>query len=236
MISVCMATYNGEKYIKEQLSSILSQLGSNDEIIISDDKSTDNTINIIKSFNDVRIKVISGLCKKSPTINFENALKNCKGDYIFLSDQDDIWYDNRVKVALSELKDEKCLCVLNNYSIINQDGEIIKKCGFDNNDHVLKKSFLLQLFSPQKYIGCCMAFKRDLLEIALPFPPYIPMHDMWIGLLASYRNNTHYISEPLVYYRRHGKNVTTGISPYSVFNRISIRISLLFKILRRIYF
>ena len=83
MITVCIATFNGEKYIREQLNSILFQLSLQDEVIVSDDGSTDNTISIIKSFNDNRIKIIDGVHRHSPTLNFENALKEAKGDYIF---------------------------------------------------------------------------------------------------------------------------------------------------------
>ena len=97
MISVCIATYNGEKYIKQQLLSILKQIKVNDEIIISDDHSTDKTFNIIKSFNDTRIKFFLNNKGKGYTRNFENALEKAHGDIIFLSDQDDIWIDNKVE-------------------------------------------------------------------------------------------------------------------------------------------
>mgnify|MGYP003392825684 CR=1 FL=1 len=96
MISVCIATYNGEKYIGEQIASILKQLNANDEVIISDDGSTDATLSIIKTFQDPRIRVILGPQKHSPTLNFENVLHHAQGDYIFLSDQDDVWKTNKV--------------------------------------------------------------------------------------------------------------------------------------------
>ena len=89
-ISVAMATYNGEKYIKKQIESILINLNKDDELIISDDGSKDKTLDIIKSIKDKRIKIISGP-KQGVIKNFENALNNCTGEYIFLSDQDDIW-------------------------------------------------------------------------------------------------------------------------------------------------
>lgn len=91
MISVCMPTYNGEKFIRIQLESILSQLGNDDEIVISDDSSTDKTVEITKSFNDSRIHLLENNTFHSPIYNLENALKNAKGDFIFLSDQDDEW-------------------------------------------------------------------------------------------------------------------------------------------------
>ena len=86
MISVCVATYNGEKYIKEQLLSILSQIGLNDEVVVSDDHSNDSTIDIVKSLNDKRVKIIYNEGNRGYTSNFENALKHAKGDYVFISD------------------------------------------------------------------------------------------------------------------------------------------------------
>src|SRR5579871_1607034 len=103
MISVCMATYNGERYILKQLQSIISQLSENDEIVISDDSSTDNTINIIKSFNDSRIRLYENNKFGSPIFNLENALKHAKNDFIFLSDQDDLWESNKVKTLVEKL-------------------------------------------------------------------------------------------------------------------------------------
>ena len=96
MISVCMATYNGERYIKEQVSSIMQQLGENDELIVSDDGSSDSTLQVLDSFHDSRIKVFSGP-RTGLTYNFENAIKNANGDYLFLSDQDDVWECNKVE-------------------------------------------------------------------------------------------------------------------------------------------
>ena len=95
MVSVCMATYNGGKYIKEQIDSILGQLSNNDELIISDDNSTDDTVDIINRISDSRVRLFFNK-QKGYTNNFENALKQVRGDIIFLSDQDDIWMDNKV--------------------------------------------------------------------------------------------------------------------------------------------
>ena len=116
-ISVAMATYNGEKYIKEQLESILRQLNVNDEVVISDDGSTDNTIKIVNDFKDSRIKIICGP-KKGIIKNFENAIKNCTGKYIFLSDQDDIWLDNKVNEVLNCFKSD-ITCVLHDAKIVD---------------------------------------------------------------------------------------------------------------------
>ena len=95
-ISVCLASYNGEKFIFDQISSIISQLAEKDELIISDDSSTDTTLSIIKGFNDHRIKLFPGNTFYNPVYNFENALKQSAGEVIVLSDQDDIWLENKL--------------------------------------------------------------------------------------------------------------------------------------------
>lgn len=108
MISVCMASYNGAIFIKQQAVSILNQLGLEDELIISDDGSKDNTLEILASLNDSRIKIYHHSAPHGVVSNFENAIKHASGDYIFLSDQDDIWLSN---------KKEKCLSCLQEYDL-----------------------------------------------------------------------------------------------------------------------
>jgi hypothetical protein len=122
-ISVCMATYNGSEYIREQISSILIQLGIGDELIVSDDTSTDNTIEIIQSFNDDRIKVVINSKCKSPIFNFENAIKQASNPLIFLSDQDDVWVENKVyemKLMLNQYSMVVC-----NHSVVDENMTII---------------------------------------------------------------------------------------------------------------
>ena len=124
MISVCMATYNGGHYIREQLDSILMQLGEGDEIIISDDSSTDDTLEIIASYADNRIKIFPGQHFHSPVFNFENALKQAKGDYVFLSDQDDVWKLDKVQVMLEELK--RFALVVSDCMVVDKEGGVIQ--------------------------------------------------------------------------------------------------------------
>ena len=117
MLTVCIATYNGEKYIRQQLNSVLIQLGENDEVIISDDSSSDATVEIVRSFNDSRIKLLVDNKFSSPVRNFENALKYATGDYIFLCDQDDIWLPDKVKSMLPYLKKQCDLVWLENLNL-----------------------------------------------------------------------------------------------------------------------
>ncbi|STO32265.1 Spore coat polysaccharide biosynthesis protein spsA [Fusobacterium necrogenes] len=202
-ISVCMATYNGEDYIKKQIESILNQTLQVDEIIISDDNSNDLTLNIIKKFNNPKIKIIKNL-KKGVINNFENSLKESTGDYIFLVDQDDIWELDKVDKIIKSLR--KYDLVVHNAKIINSNDDVIlKETFFDIRNS--KKGILKNLYK-NRYIGCCMAFNRKILEKVLPFPKDIPMHDSWIGLIAELYGNVYFETETLIYYRRHENNVT----------------------------
>lgn len=219
-ISVAMATYNGEKYIKEQLESILCQLNDNDEIIISDDGSTDNTIDIINSFEDKRIKVFSGP-KNGVKKNFENAITNCKGKYIFLSDQDDIWMNNKIKVILKLLNEKKYSCVVHDCVVFNSDDEKI----INNSFYKLKNSGkgIIKNIIKNTYIGCCMAFDRNILNKILPIPNNIEMHDQWIGIISEKCGKVHFCKNKLIKYRRHSDNVS-NMKHYPLFKMVKNRI------------
>lgn len=223
-LSICMATYNGEKYIKDQLNSIVSQIGISDEIIISDDSSTDETINIIKSFNDSRIKLFENQTFKSPIFNFENTIKKANGDYIFLADQDDIWKEDKVKIMIDKLKD---------YNLVLSDADIIDEVGNKIEDSFYKlngsKQGLIKNLIKNSYLGCSMAFDRTILNKSLPFPKDTPMHDWWIGLVTEMYGKTYFIEDKLISYRRHGNNASpTGEkSNYSFTNKILFRLVLI---------
>ena len=225
MISVCVATYNGEKFIREQIESILCQLSSDDEIIVSDDGSTDGTIVIINCIGDKRIRIIEGPRKHSPTFNFENALKEAKGDYIFLADQDDVWKTNKVEV---------CMKWLQKYDCVVSDAEVT-----DSNLNPLypslyaimqvRQGHIYNTVWKNGYTGCCMAFRRNILEASLPFPKDIPMHDIWIGNVAAYKYNVKFISEKLVLFRRHNETISCNGkgSKYSIWQQMKFRWSII---------
>ena len=199
MISVCIATHNGERFIREQIESIVCQLNTDDEIIVSDDKSTDNTLTIVKSIDDKRIKIVEGPGKHSPTLNFECTLKATKGDYIFLSDQDDVWKPNKVEVCMKWL--QKYYCVVSDAEVTDSSlntlfPSLYKLLG-------VRQGKLYNTIWKNGYTGCCMAFRRNVLEASLPFPKDIPMHDIWIGNVAAYKYNVKFISDKLILFRRH---------------------------------
>ena len=205
-ISVCIPTYNGEKYIHHQLDSILSQMGVDDEVVISDDSSSDRTIEIIKGFNDPRIKILENCTFRNPIFNLENALKIAKGQYIFLSDQDDVWLPGKVEKTLKKLSDHDI--VVCNSHIVDQDEKIIHESYFVWRG--IEPGFIKNL-NKSAYLGCALAFNRKILDFILPFPKKIAMHDIWIGVVSEMIGKTFFIQEQLFLYRRHEDNFTAAI-------------------------
>lgn len=237
MISVCMATYNGEKYVKEQIESILTQLSADDELIISDDGSTDSTIEIINKIGDKRVKLYHHT-QDNPTIpnvnkvtkNFEYALSKSSGDYIFLSDQDDIWMSDKVATMLSAL--QKHDIVVSDGKVLDGEGNIVSETLL-GDAYKLNRWQTLILRTP--YPGCCMAFRRKVLEKALPFPERIQAHDRWLGFVGRFFYDFAFIRQGLILYRRHGDNTSTmtGKSRNSLSYRIRERVRFATELLKR---
>lgn len=200
MISVCMASYNGEKYIKEQINSILKQLSSEDELVISDDGSTDRTLDIVRSYDDERIRLFINQGDHGYSKNFENALRHCKGDFIFLSDQDDVWKDNKVETILPLLK--KYAFVVHDTEMTDENLKVFATSQFER--YKVKPGFWNTL-ARNRYNGCCMAFTRDFLNKSLPFPKNqnLCRYDYWLPYLAEYKHISYTLYEPLILYRRH---------------------------------
>lgn len=233
MISVCMATYNGEKYIKEQIYSILAQLSENDELIISDDYSTDNTLAVVNKINDKRIKVYLNELEKGYTKNFENAINKSSGDIIFLSDQDDVWCEGKIDLMLQEL--EYVTLVISDAKVVDGNLNLLKPSHFQ--EYGVKKGFLHN-FLKTRYIGACMAFKRELLDKALPFPNNSKLcaHDYWITLIGEAYYKVALVNKPLLLYRRHGNNALTGGegSTRSLYMKLKVRSYCLMQLLNRL--
>lgn len=230
MISVCLAAFNGEKYIKEQINSILIQLRNEDELIISDDGSTDHTLEIVNNFLDHRIKVFHNITNHGYSKNFENALKHATGDYIFFSDQDDIWLPNKIETMILHLSEDAL--VLTDAYITNEKLEITGKL---SDWRRYKKGYLNNIYK-NIYTGCTCAFTKNIKEYSLPFPDtnYI-MYDNWIGLLCELKFKVKYIDEPLILHRRHNTNTSsmTNKSSRTVLFMIKYRIQLLIKTLAK---
>ncbi len=202
-ISVAMATYNGGAFIREQLESILINLTAEDEIVISDDGSADDTRRIVEEYRieHANIRLVDGP-GKGVIANFEHAIRMCRGEYIFLADQDDIWKPDKVKKVLEAFGKQNCHLVIHDAEVVNEDlSSVIMDSFFTYRG---SKPGVTANLIKNRYMGCCMAFRRDLVESILPIPGNIPMHDQWIGLVSdSIYEKSCFLREKLLLYRRH---------------------------------
>ncbi len=206
--SVAMAVYNGEQYIREQIDSILTQMGTQDELVISYDRSTDQTLQIIEAYaaRDSRVRVVRNPGPGGVQNNFTNAVMNCWGQYIFLADQDDVWIGDKINAVVATFeKTGADLVVHNGYMADVQmqplPGTIFDRYGRYDNPirNIIKCS----------YWGCCMAFQAQLREIVCPFPAENRVgHDWWLGILAGFYGKIVRMEECLILHRLHGENQT----------------------------
>ena len=232
MISVCIATYNGEKYIHEQIASILQQIGNDDEIVVSDDGSTDKTLDVVRSFDAQNIHIYINKGDHGYTPNFENALRNAHGDYIFLSDQDDIWMPDKVEACMKYLKVNDF--VVSDALIVDGDNKPL----VDSFCEQRKSKFgFLNTLIRFSYLGCCFAFRRKVLSKALPFPKnhILCTHDNWLALVSTAFYKSAFIPLPLIRYRRYGGNASSGAknANKSILFMIHYRLYLLFHLIGR---
>ncbi len=202
-ISIAMATYNGAQYLQEQLQSFVEQTRLPDELIISDDCSTDRTQAIIREFAEVAPFKVELHCNKENLGycgNFNEALMKTSGDLVFLSDQDDVWFPNKIEYMLSIAENSPETLVLMNDAAIT-DGEL-------NNLELTKIGQILSAgFSMDSFVmGCCCTIRRELLDICLPIAPGFNAHDNWIVEFAEGLNGKVVDSTILQYYRRHESN------------------------------
>lgn len=206
-ISLAMPTYNGGKYLREQLDSIYAQTLLPDEVIVVDDCSTDDTIEILEEYRvKYGLKYFRNEHNLGYNKNFEKAITLCSGDYIALSDQDDIWLPTKIEKCYSVLKDidvstpslVSCFSSTNRDILVTNQQKEIKIIG--SWKHNLSR-YISQ--------GCTLMFNRKLLEYIIPFHSNI-MYDAYIGFVASLIGNRFYIGEELMYYRIHENNSVAG--------------------------
>ena len=214
MISIAMTTYNGSKYITEQLESIANQTINDYELIICDDCSKDNTVEIIRQFQatDKRIKLFCNEQNLGFKENFAKAVQLCSGDYIALCDQDDVWTDNHLEVLLNSIGDNLLCC--GNNELVNQELETLNIDFFSSNHFsfkrypknidVLKKILL----SGNCFQGASMLFHKDILQFYLPLPESIRYHDSWLSALACSLDRFTVTESIVTKYRQHEAQVT----------------------------
>jgi glycosyltransferase involved in cell wall biosynthesis len=206
-ISVCLATYNGQRYLDEQLRSILDQLGPDDEVIISDDASTDDTLSVARAARDRRVRILDHTDRVGYSKNFERAVSAATGEIIFLSDQDDVWLPGKVERMVAEL-DQHDL-VVSDVSVVDGDLRVLDPSHFAK--HRVRRGFVRNL-AATRYIGAAMAMRRELVQLALPFPDRVRWcaHDYWLTLVGEAYGRVALVDDPLMLYRRHEGVTSTG--------------------------
>lgn len=208
-ISICLATYNGEKYIEDQIKSILPQLSEKDELIIVDDGSKDRTIQIINDFKSPYIKIYINERNLGHVKTFEKLLSLAKNDLIFMCDQDDIWRDDKIKIYKEYFRNKNTSLISDNSHFIDNDGNSID---FDmvtvsENDSKNYSKNIADIYKGSAgYYGCGMAVKKDFLKVILPIPDYVESHDLWIAMAANMMKSNLHINEKTFYRRIHGEN------------------------------
>ena len=206
-VSIVLALHNGSKFISEQLDSILLQITDRDELIVMDDFSSDNSLEIVEAYrlNWPTLRVIRSERNLGVVKTFEALLGLVQRDVIFLSDQDDIWIEGRLDRMVGELNKKSAVAVLSN-SRIYVDGLVRNQ--FFSEHRPPNVCSVTSNFYRNNFIGCCMAFRRDVLALALPFPKKVSMHDWWIGSCAMVTGSVVYSKEPTLLYRRHSNNLS----------------------------
>lgn len=229
-ISVAMAVYNGEAYLPEQLDSILKQLEPQDEIVVSYDKSRDNTWQLLQEYQS-KYPQVRVLENQNPGINgnFNNAIAGCKGDYIFICDQDDRWADNKRAAVVESFEKHGADMVIHNGVHIDGEGKVISEPFFSM--YRIGDGKLKNILKP-RYSGCCTAFTREMAAKIMPMPMKLDAYDHWIGTVGEFFGKIAYDERILLYHRLHGGNVTP-VSTRSLGVILKARSRLLWELAKR---
>lgn len=221
-LSVCMATFNGAAYLEAQIDSILSQLGPTDQLLVADDGSQDGTLDILRSYG-ARLTVVSALRVGGVVENFSRVISAADGDYIALADQDDVWLPGRVDLIRKILANADLVQL--NAQVVDGDLRSSNVTVFASSD--VRPGFFSNLVR-NSFVGCCLAFRREIIDLLMPFPSNIPWHDWYIGLIAELFFKVERVNTVTMSYRRHGNNfsATGEKSKYSLHKKIVMRLQI----------
>lgn len=206
-VSVCMATYRGEPFVREQLESILAQLGENDEVVVVDDSSPDRTASIVESVVDPRVRLVKAASNRGYVRTFEHAVGLSRGEFIFLSDQDDVWIPGRLELMLKALSSH--LVVASNFDMHGSAPRpwIPRLRSADSGRHLANLAAILVGY--RAYYGCGMAFRREVLGYFSPIPSYLrESHDLWLAICGNVAGSIAHLDESTIYRRLHDENQT----------------------------
>lgn len=215
-VAVLMATYNGEKYIKEQIDSLLCQTFEDYCIYIHDDGSDDNTLKIVREYeknNTERIVIMQGESTGEAKRNFLFMLKNVTADIYMFCDQDDVWKTDKIEKAVKEINKtigKKPVLVYTDLEYVDKNLNVIEKSYFSYQEKDITKNSVKDVLIKNLFVGCTLAFNKQLRDVAINYKniDYLQMHDWWIGLLACAMGNVIFINEQTIKYRQHDNNVT----------------------------
>jgi len=219
MIDILMATYNGEQFIHQQLMSILQQSYQDWNLIIRDDCSTDNTVEIIKEYQAKYPEKIHLIQAKEPSgsaqNNFFTLLAYSKNEYMMFADQDDVWTIDKVQLTLEKMKQmeeefgtDKPLLVHTDLTITDSELNVINRSRYEMHDINATRNQLNHLVVQGIVYGCTLMVNRALLDLIQDKPIVDVMHDTWLSLLAAAFGAIGYVDKPTILYRRHGGNST----------------------------
>lgn len=223
-VQICLATYNGGSFISSFLDSLVNQDLKDFEVLISDDGSIDNTVDIIRSYED-QLNIVFHMNGSSTPMgsaqNFMGLLKVSSADYVLLADQDDVWLSGKVRKCLALMADAEGknhiapIFVFSDYCVVDEDLCVIEESGLCKVTTNFSVNKLVQSLDYTNFIpGCTVTVNRRLVDLAvnLECNSEILMHDWWLALIAKYNRGIFlFIREPLVMYRQHSNNVV-GVS------------------------
>lgn len=212
--SVALCTYNGEKFIRQQIDSILDQTKKVDEIVVCDDGSTDSTVSILDSYQEKHpelFKIFINDENLRSVKNFEKAISLCQNDIIFLCDQDDVWMENKVEVILDYFENNRKISTVatNGYGINDQNHLLNVYSLWDIPEFFAEQKipvdyFKIIAFAGNIATGASMAFRKEIFSKLRPFPLFKGFHhDEWIALNAAYNDSFYFLPEKLFKYRIH---------------------------------
>lgn len=212
-ISVAMATYNGQKYIREQLDSILAQSYPVSEIIIVDDCSFDNTYNILCEYSVVnpKVKVMQNESNLGVLKTFEKALMSCSGDFIAVSDQDDIWLPNKIEELVPQIGDNYLL--YSDAVVVDDNLKVINNSNLSFFERLSSFERLDDYFFANNVTGCTMLVSNELIRLVCPFPDFKVMyHDQYLAIMAKYFGKIKKVQQALMLYRQHSSNASASFN------------------------
>jgi glycosyltransferase involved in cell wall biosynthesis len=202
-VSIAMTTYNGARYLGEQLDSFLSQTRQPDELVVCDDGSSDATVEILEAFRQkspFKVFIYRNETNLGYVKNFEKALSHCEGDIVFLSDQDDVWFGNKIEEVEQLFLAKPNVRVILNNQFVTDSNLVPSSYSFLSNINAVGvgESWFVS--------GCCTTIRKDFFPIILPIPRDAQGHDTWISKLAEALSVKYVFATSLQYHRRHGEN------------------------------